>query len=63
MCVLNTFFYILKKNVLDHYWQTESGCAICAPCMGFEKKPTIVEGSSNLPVPGYDIRILKKEKN
>ncbi len=48
---------LLKKPVIDHWWQTETGWPITANCMGiepFDVKP----GSSTKPVPGYDIQIL-----
>jgi propionyl-CoA synthetase len=48
---------LLKKPVIDHWWQTETGWPIVANCMGiapFKIKP----GSPTKPVPGYDVRIL-----
>ncbi|MBA6412267.1 propionyl-CoA synthetase [Parahaliea sp. F7430] len=45
------------KPVIDHWWQTETGWAICANLMGLDPKPSKA-GSSSLPVPGYDVRIL-----
>lgn len=48
---------LLGLPVIDHWWQTETGWAICANLMGIETKP-IKPGSATLPVPGYDIRIL-----
>ena len=47
----------LKVPVIDHWWQTESGWAICANMIGFglvDLKP----GSVSVPVPGYDVRIV-----
>jgi len=48
---------LLKKPVIDHWWQTESGWPITANCMGIEEFP-IKPGSSTKPVPGFDVRIL-----
>src|SRR5512143_2839535 len=48
---------LLKKPVIDHWWQTESGWPITANCMGIEPFP-IKPGSSTKPVPGFDVRIL-----
>ena len=45
------------KPVVDHWWQTESGWAICANFTGLEPQP-VKPGSANLPVPGYQISIL-----
>ena len=47
----------LKVPVIDHWWQTETGWAIGANCMGYGMKPVKL-GSPTLPVPGYDIRII-----
>lgn len=45
------------KPVIDHWWQTETGWAICGNLMGIDPRPTKA-GSSTLPVPGFDVRIL-----
>jgi len=45
------------KPVVDHWWQTETGWAICGNLMGIEPKPT-KPGSSTLPTPGFDVQIL-----
>ena len=46
-----------KVPVLDHWWQTETGWAIAANMHGLEPMP-VKPGSSTVPVPGYDVRIL-----
>ena len=46
--------------VIDHWWQTETGYAICANCQGIEPLP-IVPGSPSVPVPGYDVQILDND--
>ncbi len=48
---------VTGKPVFDHWWQTESGWPICANPVGITEYP-VKPGSSTLPVPGYDIRIL-----
>ncbi|HTG00697.1 MAG TPA: propionyl-CoA synthetase [Nitrospirota bacterium] len=48
---------LLKKPVVDHWWQTETGWPITANCMGIEQFP-IKPGSSTRPVPGFDVRIV-----
>ncbi|MCR9213791.1 MAG: propionyl-CoA synthetase [Proteobacteria bacterium] len=50
----------LKVPVIDHWWQTETGWAIGANCIGYGMKPVKL-GSPTLPVPGYDIRIIDEE--
>jgi propionyl-CoA synthetase len=48
---------LLKKPVIDHWWQTETGWPITANCMGIEQFP-VKPGSSTKPVPGFDVRIV-----
>lgn len=50
----------LKKPVIDHWWQTETGWPITANCMGIEEF-TVKPGSSTKPVPGFDVQILDPE--
>lgn len=47
----------LAIPVIDHWWQTETGWPISANPMGVEQFP-VKAGSSTLPMPGYDVRIL-----
>jgi len=47
----------LNVPVIDHWWQTETGWAIAANCMGLAPQP-VKHGSPSRPVPGYDLRIL-----
>jgi propionyl-CoA synthetase len=48
---------LLKKTVIDHWWQTETGWAIASNYAGLELLP-IKAGSPTKPVPGYCIEIL-----
>jgi propionyl-CoA synthetase len=48
---------LLRKPVIDHWWQTESGWPITADCMGIEEFP-VKPGSSTKPVPGFNVKIL-----
>lgn len=43
--------------VIDHWWQTETGWAICGNPMGLEALP-LKEGSPTVAIPGYDLAIL-----
>ena len=47
----------LQVPVIDHWWQTETGWAICANCIGIEHLP-IKEGSPSKPVPGWDLKVV-----
>ncbi|TFV61028.1 propionyl-CoA synthetase [Mycobacterium sp. PS03-16] len=46
--------------VIDHWWQTETGWAIAADPMGVEPMP-VKPGSATVPMPGYDVRILRPD--
>ena len=46
--------------VIDHWWQTETGWSIAAGPMGVEALP-VKPGSATVPMPGYDIRILRPD--
>jgi propionyl-CoA synthetase len=47
----------LGTPVIDHWWQTETGWAIAANCMGIEELP-IKRGSPTVAVPGYRVKVL-----
>ena len=46
--------------VIDHWWQTETGWAIAANCMGLEPLP-VKHGSPTKAAPGWDVRVLDGE--
>ncbi len=48
---------VLQVPVIDHWWQTETGWAIAANCMGIERLP-VKSGSSARAVCGYDVQVL-----
>ncbi|TFV56632.1 propionyl-CoA synthetase [Mycobacterium sp. PS03-16] len=48
---------VLDRPVIDHWWQTETGWAICANPRGLDPLP-VKPGSASVPVPGYDVRVL-----
>ncbi len=47
----------LGVPVIDHWWQTETGWAIAANCMGLHPFP-VKYGSPTKAVPGWDVRVL-----
>ena len=57
-CEVDTLRFCKKvfgvDNVHDHWWQSESGFPITAAM----KVPNQPEGTSGLPVPGWDLKIL-----
>jgi len=50
----------LRKPVIDHYWQTETGWAIIGNCVGLGQLP-VKHGSPTKAVPGYDVRVVDDE--
>ena len=48
---------MLSCPVIDHWWQTETGWAICANMLG-KKLKKIKMGSATLPVPGFDVKVF-----
>ncbi|WP_409525916.1 propionyl-CoA synthetase [Nitrincola sp. MINF-07-Sa-05] len=57
----STYYWLddlLQVPVLDHWWQTESGWPMTAPMMGWDQPSAPRLGSTNRPIPGYDIRVL-----
>lgn len=62
-CDPDTLFWAQEKlgiPVVDHWWQTETGWAIAANCMGIEELP-VKAGSPTCAVPGYDVQILDEQ--
>ncbi|CAG9793558.1 unnamed protein product [Diatraea saccharalis] len=51
---------IFGVPVLNHWWQTETGSAITAACLGYGVK-AVPPHSAGYPVPGYDIRTLRED--
>ena len=50
----------LHVPVIDHWWQTETGWAIAANCVGLGMLP-VKPGSPTKAVPGYDVRVLSED--
>jgi propionyl-CoA synthetase len=58
-----TYEWLKEKTnlpVLDHWWQTETGWAIACNPVGIEYLTT-KPGSSTVPTPGFDVRILNMQ--
>jgi propionyl-CoA synthetase len=51
---------LLGVPVIDHWWQTETGWAICANCLGLHEFP-VKEGSPTKPAPGWSLQVLDPE--
>jgi len=52
----------LGVPVIDHWWQTETGWAICANCLGIEHLP-VKHGSPSLAIPGWDVQVVDEACN
>ncbi|GHB96313.1 propionyl-CoA synthetase [Cerasicoccus arenae] len=52
----------LGVPVVDHWWQTETGWAIAANCLGIEPF-SVKPGSATKAAPGYDVRVLNVDGN
>lgn len=52
----------LGVPVIDHWWQTETGWAIAANCLGIEMLP-VKAGSVGPAAPGWDVRALDSDGN
>jgi propionyl-CoA synthetase len=51
---------LLKKPVIDHWWQTETGWAIGGNPVGLGALP-VKHGSAGVPMPGYDVRVVDEQ--
>lgn len=50
----------LDVPIIDHWWQTETGWAICTNMAGVELLET-KSGSPTKPAPGYDLRVVDEQ--
>src|SRR5262249_6391080 len=48
---------LLKRPVIDHWWQTETGWAITGNPVGLGQLPVKL-GSSTVAMPGYDVHVV-----
>lgn len=53
---------LLRKPVVDHWWQTETGWPVAATCLGLGERADL-PGSPGKTVPGYEIDILDEQGN
>ncbi len=52
----------LNKPVIDHWWQTETGWAIAANCLGLHHYP-VKPGSPTKPAPGWNLQVVDANCN
>jgi propionyl-CoA synthetase len=53
---------LLRKPVIDHWWQTETGWCIAGNPVGLGQLP-VKYGSPTVPMPGYDVRVVDAQCN
>lgn len=61
-CDPDTLFWArdqLNVPVIDHWWQTETGWAICGNPVGIELLE-VKPGSATVPMPGYDVQVVNE---
>ncbi|GGY85093.1 propionyl-CoA synthetase [Marinobacter zhanjiangensis] len=59
----STYEWLIEHTglpVLDHWWQTETGWAICCNPVGIEEMKT-KPGSATVPSPGYDVQVVSPD--
>ncbi|XP_014673448.1 PREDICTED: acyl-CoA synthetase short-chain family member 3, mitochondrial-like [Priapulus caudatus] len=54
--------WAFRVPVLDNWWQTETGWAITASCVGLRNSLYPPHGVSGMPVPGYNVKYSTKWK-
>ncbi len=52
----------LQVPVIDHWWQTETGWAIAANCVGLQRFP-VKYGSPTKAVPGWNLQVIGDDGN
>ncbi|XP_011068419.1 PREDICTED: acyl-CoA synthetase short-chain family member 3, mitochondrial [Acromyrmex echinatior] len=50
-----------KVPILNHWWQSETGHPITALCLGYGHYANLPKFSTGLPIPGYEIHVLRKD--
>jgi propionyl-CoA synthetase len=51
---------LLRKPVIDHWWQTETGWCIAGNPVGLGQLP-VKYGSPTVAMPGYDVRVVDEQ--
>ena len=51
---------LLGVPIVDHWWQTETGWAICGNFVGLEPMPVKL-GSTSVPAPGWKLEVLDEQ--
>ncbi|XP_001601268.1 acyl-CoA synthetase short-chain family member 3, mitochondrial [Nasonia vitripennis] len=52
---------VFKVPILNHWWQTETGHAITATCLGLGHTTSPPKYSTGMPFPGYYVEVLRED--
>ncbi|XP_008552449.1 acyl-CoA synthetase short-chain family member 3, mitochondrial [Microplitis demolitor] len=52
---------VFKVPILNHWWQTETGHAITATCLGLGHSLNPPKHCTGMPFPGYNVEILRED--
>ncbi|XP_046376045.2 acyl-CoA synthetase short-chain family member 3, mitochondrial-like [Haliotis rufescens] len=52
---------IIKKPILDNWWQTETGSPITSTCVGLGMQLYPPSGVAGKPVPGWNVKVLRED--
>ncbi|KAH9488908.1 Acyl-CoA synthetase short-chain member 3, mitochondrial [Bulinus truncatus] len=52
---------LIKKPILDNWWQTETGWPMTATCRGLGMNLYPQPGTTGKPVPGWNVKVLKPD--
>ncbi|XP_043282355.1 acyl-CoA synthetase short-chain family member 3, mitochondrial [Venturia canescens] len=52
---------VFKVPILNHWWQTETGHAITATCLGFGESTCPPKYTTGMAFPGYDVKIMRED--
>ncbi|XP_011298312.1 acyl-CoA synthetase short-chain family member 3, mitochondrial [Fopius arisanus] len=52
---------VFKVPIFNHWWQTETGHAITATCLGLGQAVKPPQYTTGMPFPGYDVHILRED--
>nr|XP_018908604.1 PREDICTED: acyl-CoA synthetase short-chain family member 3, mitochondrial [Bemisia tabaci] len=52
---------VFNVPILNHWWQTETGHAITASCIGLGHSINPPRYSAGMPLPGYNVKILRND--
>ncbi|XP_034936285.1 acyl-CoA synthetase short-chain family member 3, mitochondrial [Chelonus insularis] len=52
---------VFKVPILNHWWQTETGHAITATCIGLGHSLNPPKYTTGMPFPGYNVQVLRED--